>query len=91
MEATVKIKAFEKKIRDRDGITVVIRARKTADIRNYRETRAHPTMDVTDYINNNLNSYLDNTYELTIIDGFGNEPTGGTSMGAIRDSYRGSD
>ena len=48
-------------------------------------------MDVTDYIKNNLSSYLDNTYELTIIDGFGNEPTGGTSMGAIRDSYRGSD
>jgi len=45
-------------------------------------------MDVSDYIKNNLNAYLDNTYELSIIDGFGNEPTGGTSVGAIRESYR---
>jgi hypothetical protein len=84
----MKITAFEKKIRDRDGITVVIRARRTADIRNYRESRASPTMVVSDYINNHLNSYLDNAYELTIIDGFGNEPAGGTSLGAVRESYR---
>jgi hypothetical protein len=45
-------------------------------------------MDVSDYINNNLSAYMGNTYELSIIDGFGKEPTGGTSMGAIRESYR---
>jgi hypothetical protein len=84
----VKIRDFEKKIRDRDGITIVIRARRTADIRNYRESRANHTTDVSDYIKNNLNAYMDNTYELSIIDGFGNEPTGGTSVGAIRESYR---
>jgi hypothetical protein len=88
MEAIVKIRDFEKKIKDRGGITIVIRARKTADIRNYRESRANHTMDVSDYIKNNLNAYLDNTYELSIIDGFGNEPTGGTSVGTIRESYR---
>jgi hypothetical protein len=88
MEAIVKIRDFEKKIRDRDGITIVIRARKTANIRNYRESRANHTMDVSDYIKNHLIAYMDNTYELSIIDGFGNEPTGGTSMGAIRGSYR---
>jgi hypothetical protein len=75
MEAIVKIRDFEKKIRDRDGITVVIRERKTADIRNYRESRANHTMDISDYIKNHF-------------DGFGNEPTGGTSVGAIRESYR---
>src|SRR5438132_9066865 len=79
-EATMKIKAFEKKIRDRDGITVVIRARRTADIRNYRESRANPTMIVSDYINNHLNSYFDNAYEFTIIDGFVNELVDGTSV-----------
>ena len=84
----MKIRAFEKKIRDRDGITVVIRARKTDDIRNYRESRANPTMVVSDYINNHLNCYLDNAYELIIIDGFGNEPAGDTSVGAVRESYR---
>ena len=84
----MKIRDFERKIRNRDGITVVIRARRAADIRNYRESRANPTMDISDYINNNLHAYLDNTYELTIIDGFGNEPTGGTSVGAVRESYR---
>jgi hypothetical protein len=88
MEAIVKIRDFEKKIKDRDGITIVIRARRTADIRNYRESRANHTMDVSDYIKNNLNAYLNNTYELSIIDGFGNEPTGGTSVGTIRESYR---
>jgi hypothetical protein len=88
MEAIVKIRDFEKKIRDRDGITIVIRARRAADIRNYRESRANQTMDVSDYIENNLKAYLDNTYELSIIDGFGNEPTGGTSVGAVRESYR---
>ena len=88
MEAIVKIRDFEKKIRDRDGITIVIRARRTSNIRNYRESRASHTMDVTNYIKNNLNIYMDNTYELSIIDGFGNEPTGGTSVGAIRESYR---
>jgi hypothetical protein len=88
MEAIVKIRDFEKKIRDRDGITIVIRARKTADIRNYWESRANQTMDISDYIKNHLNIYMDNTYELSIIDGFGNEPTGGTSVGAIRESYR---
>jgi hypothetical protein len=88
MEVIVKIRDFEKKIRDRDGITIVIRARKTANIRNYRESRANHTMAVSDYINNYLRSYMDNTYELSIIDGFGKEPTGGTSMGAIRESYR---
>jgi len=88
MEAIVKIRDFEKKIRDRDGITIVIRARRTSNIRNYRESRANHTMDVSDYIKNHLNIYLDNTYELSIIDGFGNEPTGGTSVGAIRESYR---
>jgi hypothetical protein len=88
MEAIVKIRDFEKKIKDRDGITIVIRARKTADIRNYRESRASHTMDVSAYIKNNLKTYLDNTYEFSIIDGFGNEPTGGTSVGTIRESYR---
>jgi hypothetical protein len=88
MEAIVKIRDFEKKIRDRDGITIVIRARKTANIRNYRESRANHTIDISDYIKNHLNIYMDNTYELSIIDGFGNEPTGGTSVGAIRESYR---
>jgi hypothetical protein len=38
----MKIKDFEKKVRDRDGITVVIRARRTANIGNYRESRASP-------------------------------------------------
>jgi hypothetical protein len=84
----MKIKDFEKKVRDRDGITVVIRARRTANIGNYRESRANHTMDISDYIKNNLGAYLDNAYELTIIDGFGNEATGGTSVGAIRESYR---
>jgi hypothetical protein len=88
MEAIVKIRDFEKKIRDRDGITIVIRARKTANIRNYRESRANHAMHVSDYIKNHLNAYMDNTYELSIIDGFGNESTGGTPMGAIRESYR---
>jgi hypothetical protein len=88
MEAIVKIRDFEKKIRDRDGITIVIRARRAADIRNYRESRANQTMDVSDYIENNLKGYLDNTYEFSIIDGFGNEPTDGTSVGAVRESYR---
>ena len=88
METIVKIRDFEKKIRNRDGITIVIRGRRAGNIRNYRESRAHHTMDVSDYIKNNLNAYLDNTYELSIIDGFGNEPTGGTSVGAIRESYR---
>jgi hypothetical protein len=45
-------------------------------------------MDISDYIKNNLSAYLDNAYELTIIDGFGNEATGGTSVGALRESYR---
>ena len=84
----MKIKDFEKKVWDRDGITVVIRARRTANIGNYRESRANHTMDISDYIKNNLSAYLDNAYELTIIDGFGNEATGGTSVGAIRESYR---
>jgi hypothetical protein len=88
VEAIVKIKDFEKKVRDRDGITVVIRARRTANIRNYRESRANHTMDISDYIKINLSAYLDNAYELTIIDGFGNEATGGTSVGAVRESYR---
>jgi hypothetical protein len=88
MEAIVKIRDLEKKIRDRDGVTIVIRARKTADIRNYRELRANHTMDISDYIKNYLHAYMDNTYELSIIDGFGNESTGGTSVGAIRESYR---
>ena len=61
MEAIVKIRDFEKKIRERDGITIVIRARRTANIRNYRDSRANHTMDVSDYIKNNLNAYLDNT------------------------------
>jgi hypothetical protein len=88
VEAIVKIKDFEKKVRDRDGITVVIRARRTANIRNYRESRANHTMNISDYIKMNLSAYLDNAYELTIIDGFGNEATDGTSVGAVRDSYR---
>jgi len=66
VEAIVKIKDFEKKVRDRDGITVVIRARRTANIGNYRESRANHTMDISDYIINNLSAYLDNAYELVM-------------------------
>jgi hypothetical protein len=86
MEAIVKIRDFEKKIRDRDGITIVIRARRTSNIRNYRESSARN--GCIRLYQKKLNIYLDNTYELSIIDGFGNEPTGGTSVGAIRESYR---
>ena len=46
----MKIKDFEKKIRDLDGITVVIQARRTANIGNYRESRANHTMDISNYI-----------------------------------------
>ena len=54
----MKIKDFEKKVRDLDGITVVIRARRTANIGNYRESRANHTMDISDYIKNNLSAQL---------------------------------
>ena len=58
------------------------------EARRHVRTRPLRSRDVSDYIKNNLNAYLDNTYEMSIIDGFGNEPTGGTSVGAIRESYR---
>jgi len=38
----MKIKDFEKKVRDRDGITVVIRARRTANISNLPGIKGEP-------------------------------------------------
>jgi hypothetical protein len=76
-EATVKIRAFEKKIRERDGITVVIRARKTAEIRNYRESQRTQQWRYQ-IISTIICTLIYNAYEFTIIDGFGNEPTAGS-------------
>ncbi|MYF77398.1 MAG: hypothetical protein F4174_08770 [Acidobacteria bacterium] len=86
-QGKVTVEALERQIQEREGISVIIRARSTEMVRAYSFQRAAPkNMSVSDFKELRLSEHVGD-FEAVIMDGSHRQPHGRTKLVTLRDSY----
>ncbi|MDE0695284.1 MAG: hypothetical protein OXH76_05555 [Boseongicola sp.] len=86
-ESMVTIEEFERKIEEKEGISVIFRVPSKTMVPDYDFQRAAPrNMSVSDFKYLRLNKYVGDC-EVVIVDGSHRQPHGRTKMETLRESY----
>lgn len=79
---------FEDAVWAKDGIRIVIRARRATQVGDFDWANAAPEgQSLTVYMRNRIRARID-SHDFSVIDGRGSEPHGRTLLRNVRQSYR---
>ena len=83
------VEELEKKVRDQDGVRIVVRERLNAKVKEYDHKKAaQDNWRITQFLNNRI-APLVKGREVSVIDGNGKISNGNMKLKMIRQSYNG--